>query len=168
MRRNPASSASRIARLFSTSGSMTTRVARGSASSCQVVTVRSRSNGQYPRAVFGWTHQRMQAGVVLAGGVVLGERVKIGAGELAVAHRDAVQLAQVRGGMRAAVLSAQVGRDLDPGTTASSKKRTPPRVGQTGVSSPRHPRETCNLAEANVICWTCDWYRRRGHHPSQG
>jgi len=119
MRRNRASSASRIARLFSTSASMTTRgrVQLESGDRAQQV--------QWPVPVRGirWTHQRMRAGLVLAGGVVVGERVKVGAGELAVTQRDAVQLAQVRGGMRAAVLSAQVGRDLDPGP------RRPPRSG---------------------------------------
>jgi hypothetical protein len=57
----------------------------------------------------------MYAGVVLAGGVVLSQGVEIRAVELPVAHRDPVQHAEIGGGLRAAVLFAQVAGDAVAG-----------------------------------------------------
>ncbi len=53
-------------------------------------------NAQAPPAALGGTGEQVHTGVALARGLVPGQRVKICAIKLPVAHRDAVQLAHTR------------------------------------------------------------------------
>jgi hypothetical protein len=128
MRPDPASSASRIARVFSTSGSVTTR-GRGSASSCRV-TLRSGRAGQGQRGKLAITQR---------------DAVQLARYGVECLLRSCRGPGRTRFGP---------GGILQKRATSGSFIQECSRSRSRSESSPRHPREKSNLAKANVMWWT--------------
>ncbi len=133
--RNPARSNARIARVFSASGSATTRVASGSAFQLPGRHRAEQAHRQATPAAFGRPQQHVQSGVMLTGDIVLGERVEVGAVELPVAHRDAIAVRpDTPRSARCGPVAAGRPRFLREATTSS---RSAPPPGRSSRSAAR-------------------------------
>ena len=92
------------------SGSATTRAQRGRWSSTRSATAAQQACAESSAAVGDASDEQVDTGVVRAGGVVAGQRVEVGAVDLPVAHRSAVEYAEAGDAAAVAVeLGAEVG-----------------------------------------------------------